>query len=728
MSSVVVTGVAMGGVSAWQSSNFADAAAQDMDTLVAEDINRAARGAYDLVATQGASTAMKVDYDLNAARYVLQQAGGFAIDDSRANPVAWDAKNQMNGEVTPVVLPRVLVGGEWLGQNSDVAVPTAVVDDIMSMVGATVTIFQKTPEGNFLRVATNVQAASGSRAIGTYIPATNPDGQPNPVAAAVSSGQTFRGNAFVVDSWLVSAYEPILGPAGDVIGVLYVGVKQENLPALRQGLEATTIGENGHIEVYGGTGDRAGTVLVSPEGVRDGEQLIEATDADGAPYVQQIVDAAVQLQDGEQATVRYVDPELGPTTARVSYYAPWDWVITAVTRDADFAGAKDALDEGRTSMVWAMVLAAAVIAIVGGVISLWIGRRLTQPLMRLRDRMAEIADGEGDLTQRMDDSSSDEVGQLSGAFNRFVEKVAGTVRDIHRCAQQVAVSAAGVSTVADGLAQRAARSRDQAQGAHGVAAEISSSVSSAAAGAEEMGVSITEIARSAAEAAEVGRQAASLAEQTESTIAALGASSAEIGDVVKVISGVAEQTNLLALNATIEAARAGDAGKGFAVVANEVKGAGAGGGEGERGDRPAGDGHPGRDHGGGALHFPDRRGGPLDQRPPDHDRQRGGGADGHDPRAHPQRGHGRAGCRHGDHHADDGQPGRRRQRHRRRARPLGGPGAGRAVPRAQPAAGGLHGLATAVWARQPLSHPGRGAFVHTGQLPAASIACQRARL
>ncbi|WP_456599763.1 methyl-accepting chemotaxis protein [Blastococcus sp. SYSU DS0616] len=571
VASVTATGVAMGGVSAWQSSRFADDAAQHMDALVEQDISRAARGTYDVVATQGASTAAKVDSDLATARYVLQQAGGFAIDDSGTGLVLWDAKNQLTGEVTPLTLPRVLVGGEWLGKNSDAAVPTPVVDTVKTMVGATVTIFQKTPSGDFLRVATNVQAASGARAIGTYIPAVNPDGAPNPVASAVSKGETYRGNAFVVDSWLVSAYEPILGPAGDVVGVLYVGVKQENLPALREGLQATTIGENGHVEIYGGTGDRAGTVLISPDGSRDGEQMLSATDADGTPYVQQIVDAALQLQGGEQATVRYDDPQAGPTTVRVSYYAPWDWVIATVARDEDFAGAQESLASGRSSMMWAMVVAGLVIAVLGGVLARWVGHRLTQPLTHLRDRMAEIADGEGDLTQRMDDSRDDEVGQLSGAFNRFVEKVAGTVRDIHRCAQDVAASAAGVSTVADGLAQRASRSRDQAQGAHGVAAEISSSVSSAAAGAEEMGVSITEIARSAAEAAEVGRQAASLAEQTETTIAALGASSAEIGDVVKVISGVAEQTNLLALNATIEAARAGDAGKGFAVVANEVK-------------------------------------------------------------------------------------------------------------------------------------------------------------
>jgi methyl-accepting chemotaxis protein len=86
-----------------------------------------------------------------------------------------------------------------------------------------------------------------------------------------------------------------------------------------------------------------------------------------------------------------------------------------------------------------------------------------------------------------------------------------------------------------------------------------------------MGLSISDIARSATEAAQVGSQAAGLARETEGAIAALGTSSAEIGDVVRVIAAVAEQTNLLALNATIEAARAGEAGKGFAVVANEVK-------------------------------------------------------------------------------------------------------------------------------------------------------------
>jgi methyl-accepting chemotaxis protein len=572
VASIAVTGTAMVGVSAWQSGEFADDARADVQDLVDHSIEQTADGVYDVVATQGESTAATVDSDLQVADYVLQQSGGISLGSSTRNTVPWDAKNQVTNEVTPVALPRVQVGRDWLGQNADVATPTPVVDQVQSLVGGTATIFQRMNDaGDMLRVGTNVVSATGSRAIGTYIPAVGANSAPNAVVAAVLAGETYRGTAFVVDSWYVTAYQPLFDAGNQVIGMLYVGVKQENLPALRESLQTTTAGENGTVWALGGTGDRAGTVLVSKDESTEGSKLLDTTDADGQTYIADVVAAGVALQDGAQATVRYRDAETGPHTVQVAYYKPWDWVIVVDAQDSDFAGPVTRLDEGRSAMFTALVIAALLVGVVGFLIAWSMGRRLTAPLDALRQRMAEIADGEGDLTQRVDDSSRDEVGELAGAFNRFVDKVAGTIRDIGTAAGSLASSASGVSRIADGLGERAARSRDQARHAHAAAADISSGVSSAAAGAEEMGSAIREIARSASDASHVGQGAVDLAAGTEKAIAALGASSREISEVVKVISAVAEQTNLLALNATIEAARAGEAGKGFAVVATEVK-------------------------------------------------------------------------------------------------------------------------------------------------------------
>ncbi|MPQ97674.1 HAMP domain-containing protein [Modestobacter sp. I12A-02628] len=572
VASVALTASAGVAVSVWQSDRLNDQTRENVRALVDEDLSRTATGVYDVVSTQGASTAVTLDQGIAVASYVLGQAGGMSVAPPRGPTVAWDAKNQFTSEVTPVTLPQVLVGGRWIGKNADVAVPTPVVDQVQQLVGGTATVFQRVNEaGDMLRVATNVVAASGSRAIGTFIPHVNADGSPNAVVSTVLGGTTYKGNAFVVDSWYVSAYTPLRDAAGTVIGMLYAGVKQENLPALRESLLQTSVGENGSVSVFGGAGTRRGTALIGTEVVPEGESALEATDADGTRWVEQVVDAAVDLQPGEQATVRYTDAETGGHTVKVTYYAPWDWVIAVDAQDSDFAAPVEALSAGQRSLITALVVSAVVLLALGLLGAWLLGIGLTRPLERLRRRMAEIADGEGDLTQRMDDSRADEFGDLAGTFNRFVDKVAGTVRDIGSCAQGLAASAAGVTAIAEDLRERAGQSRDRAIGAQRAAADISSGVSSAAAGAQQMGASIHEISRSASDAARVGQQGAELAERTQGTIAALGARSAEIGDVIRVIAGVAEQTNLLALNATIEAARAGDAGKGFAVVANEVK-------------------------------------------------------------------------------------------------------------------------------------------------------------
>ncbi|HYY11750.1 MAG TPA: methyl-accepting chemotaxis protein [Kineosporiaceae bacterium] len=216
------------------------------------------------------------------------------------------------------------------------------------------------------------------------------------------------------------------------------------------------------------------------------------------------------------------------------------------------------------------VLALVALLLAGGV-AVVLARRMVRPVEQLRDRMAEIADGDGDLTVRMDESRQDELGQLAGAFNRFVARVADTVRAISGSAATLTASAEGLASVSTQLQAGAHQTSATAGTAAAAASEVDTNIQSIAAGAGQMSASITEIAASASACVGVTTEAVATAEDTSRQMAALGEASAQADTVVKLITSIAEQTNLLALNATIEAARAGEAGKGFAVVAGEVK-------------------------------------------------------------------------------------------------------------------------------------------------------------
>ncbi len=219
-----------------------------------------------------------------------------------------------------------------------------------------------------------------------------------------------------------------------------------------------------------------------------------------------------------------------------------------------------------------LFIALGLIAVLGAAaLAWWSARSITRPIDALRDRLAEIASGGGDLTQRVDESRRDEVGALGREFSRFIAKIADLVGQIQSRATELRSSAVQLGEVSTRLQDNAQTAASQTSTATNTVGDVSTTISTVASGAEEMGASIQEISRSVTSAAAAGGHAVDQARAAESTVGRLGSSSTQIGDVVRVITAIAEQTNLLALNATIEAARAGDAGKGFAVVASEVK-------------------------------------------------------------------------------------------------------------------------------------------------------------